>query len=162
MRKSPRLTDYDYAATGSYFITACSKNMERRFGEVIAGELRLNDAGKMVSNVWTANAERYPGVAIDEYIVMPNHFHGIVHIGTDPTIDQLKHSLVEIVATFKSLSTGEYSVGVKNGDFPAFDRSLWQRSFYDRVLRDANDIERAREYIWANPARWWQRRNDHD
>ena len=77
-RHSIRLREYDYSATGAYFITICTQDRTCRFGEICEGAIVLNDAGLMVESAWNALPERYPGVELDAFVVMPNHFHGII------------------------------------------------------------------------------------
>jgi REP element-mobilizing transposase RayT len=127
--------------------------MEQRFGSITDDGLHNNVAGDMVAAIWLSSAERYGGIELDSFIVMPNHIHGIVHIGSDPCRVG-NGSLTSLIQTFKSLTTLEYARGVRNGAYPSFDRALWQRSFYDRILRDAESLESARRYIETNPERW--------
>src|SRR5215204_502924 len=129
VRKPTRLAGFDYASCGMYFITICVQNMERRFGEIDDGLLALNDAGTMVASTWESNVARYPGSALDLYVVMPNHMHAIVFLGTDPEQPAPGATLSRIVQSFKSISTVEYTRSVKRGVYPAFDRVLWQRGF---------------------------------
>ena len=79
-RRSIRLPGYDYSQAGSYFVTICAQDSECLFGDVVDGMVVLNDAGRMVQTVWDELPKHYPGVQLDEYIVMPNHFHGIVSL----------------------------------------------------------------------------------
>jgi REP element-mobilizing transposase RayT len=158
MSGSRRLYEYNYADPGSYFVTICVQNMEHRFGEIIDGTNHLNDAGRLITEIWESNMVRYQNVEPDAFVVMPNHLHGIIHIGTNPDSTDTRPSLTNVVGTFKSLSTSAFASRVRSGSFPPFDKSLWQRSFYDRIIRDQGDLEAIREYIAANPARWWTRR----
>jgi putative transposase len=148
-----RISGYDYAAAGIYFITICVQHMEARFGAIENGEIRLNAAGEMVTRVWQENIERYPGAALDLFVVMPDHMHAIVFLGTDPSATHKSASLTRIIQSFKSLTTVEYARGVKQGICPPYDRVLWQRGFHDRILRNDRELERARAYIEANPGR---------
>jgi REP element-mobilizing transposase RayT len=132
-RKSPRIPGFDYASAGTYFLTICTRNMACRFGELRNGEMYLNDAGEMVACLWERNQERYRGAEVDAYIVMPNHLHGILMIGTDPGCEQ--PSATAYVQSFKSMTTIEYGRGVRGGRYPPYDTALWQRSFHDRILR---------------------------
>lgn len=79
-RQSIRLRDYDYSQNGAYFVTICCQNKACLFGEIVNGEVRLNDAGKMVEKWWRELANKFPAIELDEFIIMPNHFHGIVVI----------------------------------------------------------------------------------
>jgi REP element-mobilizing transposase RayT len=156
-RKSPRLTGFDYATAGAYFVTICTHHMEPRFGSVVNRMLTLNDAGQMVASHWETNIERYPGAALDAFVIMPNHLHAIVFLGTDPMVAVSGTSLVQIVRSFKSLTTVAYARGVRERVYSPFDKTLWQRSFHDRMLRDARALEGARLYIEGNPGRWVMR-----
>lgn len=77
-RQSLRLSDFDYASDGAYFVTVCVQGREHLFGRVVDGEMMLNEAGLMIAQVWNALPDRYPGIAIDVHVVMPDHFHGII------------------------------------------------------------------------------------
>jgi REP element-mobilizing transposase RayT len=131
--------------------------MEPHFGSVENGVLTLNDAGQMVASLWRANIDRYSGAALDAYVVMPNHLHAIVFLGTDPAKSGPGTSLVQIVGSFKSSTTVNYIRGVNEGIYSPFDKTLWQRSFYDRMLRDEKTLKAARLYIEGNPGRWEER-----
>jgi len=156
VRKSTRLPGIDYATDGGYFVTICVDRMETRFGQIVGDELHLNAAGKLIGTLWESNAGRFSGITIDDYVVMPNHLHAILFIGVDPTVHQ-PTDLSRIIQAFKSESTVEYGRRVKIGEFPPYDRALWQRSFNDRMLRDDRDVEAARRYIEGNPYRWIER-----
>jgi REP element-mobilizing transposase RayT len=156
VRKSARLADFDYSFPGGYFVTICVNNMEHRFGEVRGDHLILNQSGELIASLWESTAGRFPGTELDAFVVMPNHLHGIVILGTSPT-ETAASNLSRIIQAFKSTSTVEYGRRVRAGEFPPFDHTLWQRSFYDRMLRDERDVDGARRYIEANPSRWIER-----
>jgi len=151
-----RLAEYDYATPGTYFVTICAHRMELRFGQIECSEMALNVAGRMVADIWRSLSDRHENIALDTYVVMPNHVHGIIHLGIDPEFNTMA-SLTTIIATFKSLTTTAYADLVRSGVLPPFDRTLWQRSFYDRIVRNQRELEAVREYILANPARWTAR-----
>lgn len=151
VRKPTRLRGYDYRAAGVYFVTICVQHREPRFGVIKDNKELLNDAGLMVAQIWEDNIRRYPGASLDAYVVMPDHLHGIVVLGTDPAIDTTA-SLSRVIQSFKSLTTVEYIGGVKAGQFPPFDRVLWQRGFNERILRNDRELAMVRAYIEANPA----------
>lgn len=159
MSKSLRIVGFDYSNTGAYFLTICTRNMEPRFGNVVESGMALNDAGMMIGAIWESNADRYPDLALDTFIVMPNHLHAIVHVVANPAPAIERSSVLTLIQTYKSLTTLEYSRGVREDRFPRYDRSLWQRSFYDRVLRDDEEVEITRRYIEDNPGRWLERRS---
>jgi len=138
------------------------------FGDVVDDEMRMNDAGRMVESVWNELPGRYPGVTVEAYVVMPNHFHGIVVLvnepvgagpracpdfwaeghpqGGAPTL-----SLFDVVHRFKSLTTARYRHGVKQADWPPFPDRLWQRNYYERVIRNEQEWQQAGQYIIDNP-----------
>lgn len=77
-RRSIRLQEYDYAQAGAYFVTICTHNRECLFGEIVDGEVRLNDAGRMIQAVWDGLPERFDNLGLDQFTIMPNHVHGIM------------------------------------------------------------------------------------
>jgi REP element-mobilizing transposase RayT len=155
-RKPTRLSGFNYASAVSFFITICLQDMsQHRFGRVNLGQLILTDAGELMSSIWESTFDRFPGASPDCWIVMPNHLHAIVCIGDDPAIGI--PNLSSVVGAFKSASTVEYARRVLTGEFPPFDRALWQRSFYDRVLGTDRAIAATQSYIEGNPARWIER-----
>lgn len=116
----------------------------------------MTAAGDMIATQWHALPARFVHVHLDTFIVMPDHVHGIVHLrnveGEAPRV-----SLSEVIAAFKSTSTRAYIDGVKRLGWPQFDRRLWQRSFYEHVIRDAVELAALRQYIVDNPMRRWLR-----
>jgi putative transposase len=158
-RKSPRLSDYDYSQAGAYFVTIGVQGRFYLFGEVIDGDMRLNPAGQMIGKWWRELERKFSSLKVDEYhVVMPNHFHGIVFI---PELSAPGSEgghpgppLQRVVQWFKTMTTNEYIHGVKEHGWPRFHGSLWQRSFYDHVIRDEASLNRIREYISTNPVRW--------
>jgi REP element-mobilizing transposase RayT len=111
--------------------------------------MRLNEAGGMVQAVWAGLPAHYAAIDLDEFVVMPNHLHGVVILGADSDL-----SLGDIVQRFKTLTTSRFSHGVRQAAWPAFRGRLWQRNYYDHVIRDEGSLERLREYIRDNPLRW--------
>jgi REP element-mobilizing transposase RayT len=163
-RKSIRLKDYDYSQTGGYFVTICTKNRQCVFGEIIEGQMVLNDAGWMVQRVWDEIPGNYPGIETDVFIVMPDHIHGIIIIvgagpcacpvegqprGIAPTM-----SLPDIVNRFKTMTTKRYTDGVKQCGWRSYPGRLWQRNYFDRVIRNEKELDQIREYIFDNPEKW--------
>ena len=162
---------YDYTSAGAYFVTICTQERACLFGDVADGQVRLNDAGKMVERVWSELTGHYPGVELDEFIVMPNHMHGIiVLVGAGPRAcpDQMglhtptgqprgvapTMSLPDVVHRFKTLTTKLYADGVHQSHWPPFAGRLWQRNYHEHIIRDEADLARIRRYITDNPARW--------
>lgn len=155
-RNSLRLQSYDYAWPGAYFVTICVADRMPRFGEVVGARVELNAAGYMVDEQWRRLSDRFLHVKIDAHVVMPNHLHAVLEINTSDASG--RESLSDIVGAFKSLTSRIYVAGVRDAGWPAFDGRLWQRGFYDHVVRDDRDLERIREYIANNPARWHEDR----
>ena len=174
-RRSVRLRGYDYSSPGKYFVTICVQHRERLYGEVINGEMKLNDAGLMVEKWWLELANKFPLIDLDEHVIMPNHLHGIIVIVdrrgrekdlfyTGKTRGQIAHAMAgipeksaplpEIVQWFKTMTTNEYIRGVKELGWPRFDRKLWQRNYYEHVIFSLKSLRNIRQYIRANPLMW--------
>jgi REP-associated tyrosine transposase len=156
-RRSIRLRGYNYTRPGWYFLTVSAHGKEHVFGEIDGWDMRLNDFGRIVTECWNELPQHYPHLRLHEFVVMPNHVHGIVElleeVGTGPrplpTKERKSHGLPEIVRAFKSFSArGINSVRRASG------KPLWQRNYFERVIRDVKDLEMIRDYIRANPARW--------
>ena len=148
-RRSIRLKGFDYSQPGGYYVTIVTQNSECLFGDVVEGKMVLNDAGKMIQRVWNELPKRFPNTELDESIVMPNHFHGILMI-----IEKTGKSLGDIVGAFESITIHEYVLGVKNNGWPRFNKKLWQRNYWEHIIRDENDLSRTRKYIINNPMQW--------
>jgi len=169
-RRSIRLRDYNYARCGAYFVTVVTQNRKCLFGESTDDELLLNDAGRMVQTVWNELPNHYLGVECDAFLVMPNHIHGVISLvgagpcarpagkgqpqGVAPTVDHAVLSLPDVVHRFKSLTTKRYIDGVKQLRWKRFTGRLWQRNYFEHVIRNEDSLNRIRQYILDNPARW--------
>ena len=172
-RRSIRLQGYDYAGEGAYFVTICCKNRECLFGEVIDGAMELNEAGNMVATVWKDLPARFDNMEFNEFVVMPNHIHGIIvlvcggtsaarpsrHLAAqgdhkDRPYGTLPHTLGRIVQAFKSITTHQYIKGVRCSAWRPFPGKLWQRNYWEHIIRDESEWATIREYIGNNPARW--------
>jgi len=158
-RRSIRLKEYDYSQAGLYFITICTHNRERFFGDIDNGKMIFNHAGIMVENEWLKLKKRYPNIDLHEYIVMPNHFHGIIQIVTNgkPQYGQpqgIAPTVGNIIGAFKSLVTNEYIRNVKQNNWQRFNRKLWQRNYYEHIIRDEKSYLIIAEYIQTNPLKW--------
>ncbi|MDQ6975264.1 MAG: transposase [Mariprofundaceae bacterium] len=151
-RKSIRLKGYDYSQAGAYFITICTKNRVHLFGEIINGEMMPNDAGVMLENQWVGLQQRFHTIQLHEYSVMPNHFHGIITIQRATT--RVAPTLGDMVGAFKSLSTYAYIQGVKQSGWARFQQTLWQRNYWEHIIRNAQVFEKISQYIRNNPAQW--------
>jgi REP element-mobilizing transposase RayT len=167
-RRTLRLPGYDYAQTGAYFVTICAECRACLFGEIIAGEMHRNGAGQMLAERWARLQSKY-AVKADEFIVMPNHVHGILivegiepamqaatgqpHVAA-PTQSIAQSPLGTMVGWFKAMTSNAYIRGVKQQGWPPFDGRLWQRNYYEHIVRGERNLAAIREYINANPARW--------
>ena len=159
-RRSIRLRGYDYAQAGFYFVTICVRDRECMFGEVVDNDVRLSKYGTLVAQAWEDLPNHYPHLELDQFVVMPNHFHGIVVLtpagaglesavraGFKPALT--RHGLPEIVRGFKTFSARRI-----NEIRQTPGTSVWQRNYYEHVIRDESDYDRIAEYIAHNPQRW--------
>lgn len=199
-RRSLRLADYDYRDAGAYFVTICAYQRACLFGEVADGTMRLNDAGRMVQELWESLPSMFPSMRTEHHVVMPNHFHGIISIINgrgEPCVrppcisphhtihgnrdhgdervpgdnedfgdqkNQGEHkvrpygtdenSLGRVIQAFKSLTTHAYIEGVNNRGWPSFPGRLWQRNYYEYIIRNEKDLANIRQYITENPLKW--------
>jgi REP element-mobilizing transposase RayT len=143
-----RLPGWDYRRPGPYAITICTEHRWHLFGQVTDGRMVADPAGVLVADAWDQMANAFPTVAFDAWVLMPNHFHAIVRLpGTEVRLGDL-------VQGFKGLTTSRYADGVHAGRWDPFDGRLWQRNYYDHIVRDPADLDRCRRYIHANPANW--------
>ena len=148
-RRTVRLPDFNYRDPGAYYVTLCVQDSRWLFGEVIQSSMVLSSFGRLVDEAWNGLRDRWEGVAIDDWhVVMPNHFHGIVVI-EDISRRVKPPRLGDIVARFKASSTTAIR---KESQTP--NLQVWQRSFYEHVVRDELDLQRIRTYIENNPAQW--------
>ena len=154
-KSSPRLKEFNYSQPGMYFVTLSTQNHIPFFGDLINGNTLLNDAGKMVKKYWVDLPDKFPMIFLDEFILMPNHLHGIICIG-----DQYKNksdfpspSLSKVIQWYKTKTTNAYIIGVKKYNWVRFNKHLWQRSFYDHIIQDDKDLYQIREYIHNNPCK---------
>jgi putative transposase len=183
-RHSIRLKDYDYSQAGAYFVTICAWQRECLFGAIVNGEMAMNDMGRIVVAEWERTPKIRSNVELDAFTIMPNHFHAIfivhdnivgahcmrpeyVELNTTHAksgksrvqVEDRAHvsaplrrqsgSIGSIVAGFKSATTKRINNFRNNPGCPA-----WQRNYYERVIRDEQELFRAREYIVNNPLKW--------
>lgn len=177
-RHTIRLQGYDYSQPGIYFVTICAQNREYLFGDIIDGKMILNETGKILTPIWESLPKRFP-IILDEFQIMPNHVHMIIHIvgaGLVPAHNNPVHDFMpahgkrattrvaptigDIVGAYKSLITHEYILGVKNNGWKPFDKQLWQRNYYEHIVRTEEDLNKIREYVNINPLIWNRDRNN--
>ena len=151
-RKPMRLKNFDYSQPGYYFITVCTKNKRNVLGEIREEKMRLNQYGEIVKECWLDLPEHYVNCKLDEFVVMHNHFHSIIEItvpnGFQPFREGLLHGLSEMIRGFKTFSSKKIN---QLGNTSKFQ---WQQSFYDRVIRNEEELSKVREYIANNPVKW--------
>jgi putative transposase len=152
-RQHLRLPGYDYAQPGSYYVTIVAQDRELLFGEVADGEVHLGGAGDVVDRYWRELPNKFSNVHLDAHVVMPNHLHGIVLIN-ESTGGHAGPPLPRIVAWFKTMTTNACIKLVKAGAMASFDRRLWQRGYYEHIVRNEDDLSRIRHYIETNAALW--------
>ena len=177
-RRSIRLPTYDYSQAGGYFVTICTHNRKVMFGHIVEGDMRPNRLGELVRDCWREIPLHFPEVELDAFIIMPNHVHGVVLVGLNrargcgepgavadcrgaaccaPTgaVERWSFTgpsaggLGTIVRSFKSAVTRRINV-VRGSP----GRTVWQRNYYEHVIRNADDLAEIRRYTADNPMKW--------
>ena len=180
-RRTLRLPEFDYAQPGAYFVTIVTQYRKPIFGQIVDGEMVLNEVGWMIKDVIDQIPEHYLGVNVELFVIMPNHVHLlflIFDVVADPragvvagprachanqiedgqprgvvlTKEQL--SLPEIVHRIKSFTTHRYMKGVIERGWTRFEKRLWRRNYYEHIIRNERDYLAIYEYILANPMNW--------
>jgi len=179
-RRSIRLKGYDYSQAGAYFVTMCAQHRELLF--------ITDDVIDMIQRWWDKLPEKFPGVETDAFVIMPNHVHGIIVVGVNPRVDpnprddpdsgQTRGSaptidrvgvnprvdpsptLGEMIQWFKTMTTNEYIRGVKTLNWTPFPGKLWQRNYYEHIIRSEIELNAIRQYIINNPLKWEQDRDN--
>ncbi|MBI1837293.1 MAG: hypothetical protein HYR91_08520 [Flavobacteriia bacterium] len=180
-RKSIRLKNYDYSKQGLYFITLCIENKQQIFGEIIGGNMILNELGKIAHNEWLNTANVRDNISLHEFIIMPDHFHAILEINYQKgenkqsigafkspsqtigsiirgykiaTTKKIKDFLIEEspkIILGKNNSTGELQF--------APNSKIWQRNYYESIIRDEKAYQNITNYIKNNPINWHKKKN---
>jgi len=171
-RRSIRLKGYDYSQAGAYFVTICADGKECLFGEVESGVMRLNEYGEIVASEWVRSAEVRSEIECGEFMVMPNHFHGIVHIigacgntslhgNTSMSRDGQQRAYCHTPLRSPSRNVAAMVRGFKGAASRLINEirntpgaPVWQRNYYDHIIRNDADYNRIAEYIANNPQRW--------
>jgi REP element-mobilizing transposase RayT len=170
-RGSIRLREYDYSQPGGYFVTLCTHRRECILGDIAGGNVQLNQFGEIVKEEWLRTEQIRPEITMDEFMVMPNHMHGIIMInpvgatrrvaqkyrathrvartGTGRPCGPVAGSIGAIMGQFKSIVTKRINSLGKTPLTP-----IWQRNYYEHVIRDEDDLNRIRQYIIDNPSKW--------
>lgn len=157
-RKSIRLKGYDYSGSGSYFVTICTRDRAYLFGKVHSGAMLLNDSGRYAKQCWKAIPEHYPDASLDEYVVMPNHIHGIItiaQVGVQDFEPLLQNKYQHIIPKSIGSIIRGFKIGVTkwfrdNTDIFA----VWQRNYWEHVIRDDWELNRIRKYVHENIGQW--------
>jgi len=178
-RRSIRLKGYDYTQAGAYFVTIVAWQREMLFGDIVNGEMVLNRKGYIVRDAWFDLPNHYPHVELGAFVIMPNHVHGIIVLIDDgrggsavigetivpddlikgknpmpnkqtrPYVTVKRHGLPEIVRAFKSFSSRRINRIRRTNGIP-----IWQRNYYERIIRNEPEMDRIHRYIEANPSMW--------
>ncbi|MDO8240662.1 MAG: transposase [Candidatus Moranbacteria bacterium] len=175
--ESSRLAGYDYSQNGMYFVTICTKGREEFFGRIEEGEMVLSGIGEIANQFWQEIPKHFPKVILDEYVIMPNHLHGIVEINNDRlNVDARRDEAMPRLYTGQHLEMSEISpkpgsLSVILGSFKSIVSKTtrkqlnpvtfaWQPRFYDHIIRNDVSLNKIREYIQTNPAMWERDRNN--
>jgi putative transposase len=153
-RKNPRLSSYDYSSDGAYFVTICSIQKLCIFGQITNSTMILNSTGELVETVWRDLPLHFPEVNNEVFIVMPNHIHGIISINrkgrADPrSAPTTRHALSDIVRAFKNYSSQQAKRFCSSQG-----TTIWQRGYYEHIIRGEDNYYTIGQYIMCNPAKW--------
>lgn len=163
-RRSIRLKCYDYSQPGAYFVTIVTHQRQCIFGRIVDGKMRLNEWGEIAKQCWNEIPQHYPNVTLDEYVIMPNHIHGIIILNENNTND-----LIVGVQNFEPprneyqhiipKSIGSIVRGFKIGVTKWFRQhtdiyTVWQRNYYEHIIRNETELQNIRQYILNNPMNW--------
>lgn len=156
-RKMIRLPGYDYSQDGFYFLTICTQNRLCLFGEIQDGEMQHNAAGEMIQKWWFKLDSKFSELVLHEQTLMPNHAHGIIQIkrsNHDLEKEDNNLTIASVMQWFKTMSMNEYVRGVKKNGWRRFSQKLWQRNYYEHIIRDEEAYHEITEYIKTNPQNW--------
>jgi len=177
-RRSIRLQGYDYSREGLYFITICCQDRAYLFGEIAEGEMILNSYGEIAESEWRRTNEIRDNVELHEFVVMPNHFHSIIEIKFQKGNNEIgkfqspSQTIGAIIRGFKiatikkikdfilisdkeNMSTGELQFApTPTEKIKELDFKIWQRNYYEHIIRNDQSYERISDYIRDNPKRW--------
>ncbi len=153
-RHSIRLRGYDYSQAGAYFVTICTQGRACLFGDITDGEMGLNDIGMVAADTWQWLAAQYDYVVLDEWVIMPNHLHAIIIIrdcrGVSRTAPPGKPKPIGgLIGAFKTVGTRRINEMRNTPGVP-----VWQRNYYEHIIRNNESLNRIRAYIINNPLQW--------
>jgi REP element-mobilizing transposase RayT len=150
-RRTLRLPHYDYTFPGAYFLTICTHRRASIFGQITDGAMSLGPFGEAAAACWRDLPSHYPNANLDAFVVMPNHVHGILLM---QEVSQSARGLSEVVRGFKTFSARRINALRATAGKP-----LWQRGYHEHIVRGEADLQKIRDYIATNPARWAVDRN---
>ncbi len=165
-RRSIRLKGYDYSQAGAYFVTVCTQDRECLFGEVTDGSMQLNEYGRIMCEEWLRSAGIRREIELDEYVVMPNHVHAIIAIidhgrGDRPVAPTRENTQFHRVTRPRPKSISALLGGFKSAVTKRINQArgtlglpVWQRNYYEHIIRSESELARIRQYIANNPAQW--------
>lgn len=164
-RRSIRLKGYDYTQVGAYFVTVVTHGRECLFGEISDGAMVLNDLGKIVDECWRAIPEHFANVDLGVHVVMPNHGHGIIVINQDESLSVgAMHCIAPTSPGMRPKGSKPASLGAIIGAFKSAVShrankefgitNIWQRNYYERIIRNEREMDAIWQYIEANPSAW--------
>ena len=176
---SNRYKNWDYRNNGYYFITICTQNREHFFGKIVDDQMVLNELGEIVHTQWYASEKIRQNIFLDQFVIMPNHIHGIViidnndnigrrdvwqNVSTQTTTNPKNKFMAEISPSSNSLSMmiRQFKSAVTRHARQIMPQFGWQRNYYDHIIRNEKSLEKIREYIFHNPAMWSRDRNNDD
>jgi len=137
-----RIPSFDYSQTGAYFVTICSRDRQCLFEEIIEGQAKLSRIGETVGRCWNDIPNHFRAIILDSFVIMPNHLHGILIFSGDVVECGRARTLQTVVGSFKSAASKQTGA------------SIWQRNYWERVVRNEDELNRIRTYIDKNPLRW--------
>lgn len=158
-RRSIRLPGYDYSTSGFYFVTICTYGRKWTLGEIVDHQVVLAPLGEVVYEEWWKAGLIRPDLAVDEFIVMPNHLHGLVQFGCENAAkgdrQGARNAPLPRASSLGSLVAGyKASVTRRATDDLGLRHRVWQRNYYERVIRNERQLAAVREYIVGNPRNW--------
>ncbi|MFY9804437.1 MAG: transposase [Candidatus Acidiferrales bacterium] len=167
-RRSIRLRAFDYSQRASYFVTIATHNSKHIFGEIILNQMKLSRIGQIVSECWTEIPDHFPAIVLGESIVMPNHIHGVIVIRARARHAVPLQSQAESVEAFGRPRVASIPTVVRSFKSAVSLRArkalaqptmqVWQRNYFERVIRGEREFSKVRKYILQNPARWeWEK-----
>lgn len=161
-RRTIRLTGYDYSQVGLYFVTICSQDKICRFGKIVNGGLLLKEAGRIAKQCWLDIPNHFPHISLHEFVIMPNHIHSILEImesaganNHSPKFRPPSRTIGSAIRGFKiGVSKWFNNSSAKNFSPLQSSKSMWQRNYYEHIIRNSRSYRNISDYIITNPCNW--------